>query len=81
VCWIVHIGAPWHYLPNDFPRWEAVSQQTQCWLRAGSFAAIVHDLRELLRVAQGRDAQSSAVIFDARTLQSTPERGSRAGCS
>src|SRR5438105_6706883 len=55
--WIVRAGAPWRYLPNDFPRWETVYQQTQRWLKAGSFEAIVHDLRELLRVAQGREAQ------------------------
>jgi transposase len=77
--WIVRAGAPWRYLPNDFPRWEAVYQQTQRWLKAGSFEAIVHDLRELLRLAQGRNAQPSAVVLDARTLQSTPESGSRAG--
>ncbi len=79
VRWIVRTGAPWRYWPNDFPRWEAVYQQTQRWLKAGAFDAIVHDLRALLRVAQGRAAQPSAVIFDGRTLQSTPESGARAG--
>jgi transposase len=33
----------------------------------------------LLRVAAGRDPEPSAAILDARTLQSTPESGSRAG--
>ena len=37
------------------------------------------DLRALLRVAQGRNAQPRAVIIDSRTLQSTPESGERAG--
>lgn len=77
--WLVRAGAPWRLLPNDFPRWEAVYQQTQRWIKAGSFEAIVHDLRQTLRMAQGRDAQPTAVIFDARTLQSTPESGGRAG--
>jgi len=77
--WIVRTGAPWRYLPNDFPRWEAVYPETQRWLRAGSFEAILHDLRELLRMAQERNAQPSAMILDARTLQSTPESGSRSG--
>jgi transposase len=77
--WLVRAGAPWRLLPNDFPRWEAVYQQTQRWIAAGSFEAIVHDLRALLRVAQGRTAQPSAAIFDGRTLQSTPESGARAG--
>lgn len=73
-----HRGA-WRYLPNDLPPWAAVYQQTQRWIAAGSFEAIVHDLRALLRVAQGRNAQPSAAIFDGRTLQSTPESGARAG--
>lgn len=32
----------------------------------------------MLRVAAGRNQQPSAVIFDSRTLQSTPESGGRA---
>src|SRR6266581_6263309 len=71
--WLVRAGAPWRLLPHEFPPWAAVYQQTQRWLAAGSFEAIVHDLRALLRVAQGRNAQPSAAIFDGRTLQSTPE--------
>jgi transposase len=77
--WIVRAGAPWRYLPHEFPPWHTVYDQTQRWLKAGAFEAIVHDLRELLRLAQGRNAQPSAVVLDARTLQSTPESGSRAG--
>jgi transposase len=77
--WIVRAGAPWRLLPHEFPPWHTVYDQTQRWLAAGSFEAIVHDLRALLRLAEGRDAQPSAVIFDARTLQSTPESGGRAG--
>jgi transposase len=77
--WIVRAGAPWRFLPHELPPWHTVYDQTQRWLKAGSFEAIVHDLRELLRVAQDRTAQPSAVILDARTLQSTPESGARAG--
>ena len=77
--WIVWAGAPWRLLPHEFPPWHTVYDQTQRWLKAGSFEAIVHDLRALLRVTQGRNAQPSAVVLDARTLQSTPESGSRAG--
>jgi len=77
--WIVRTGSPWRYMPGDLPPWEAVYQQTQRWLAAGVFQAMVHDLRQLLRMAEGRDPEPSAAIFDGRTLQSTPESGSRAG--
>src|SRR5499425_1945073 len=77
--WLVRAGAAWRLMPHDLPPWYTVYQQSQRWLKAGVFEAIVHDLREVLRVAQGRHAQPSAAIFDSRTGQSTPESGTRAG--
>lgn len=77
--WLARTGAEWRLLPHDFPRWEAVYQQTRRWLAAGVFEAMVHDVRLLLRVAAGRSGQPSAAILDSRTLQSTPESGARAG--
>ncbi|MFD2404747.1 IS5 family transposase [Azorhizophilus paspali] len=77
--WMARAGAPWRLIPNDFPPWEAVYQQTQRWLQAGCFEAMVNDLRSVLRVAQGKQGQPSAVILDGRTLQSTCESGPRAG--
>jgi len=62
-----------------YPPREAVYQQTQRWLKAGVFEALVGDLRVVRRVAQGRDGQPSAAILDSRTLQSSPESGARAG--
>jgi transposase len=79
--WLVRSGAPWRYLPGDFPAWHTVYQQTQRWIKAQVFAAIVHDLRALLRQTQGKKAQPSAAILDSRTLHSTPESGHRAGCN
>jgi transposase len=77
--WLVRAGCPWRMLPNDLPPWPAVQQQTQRWLRAGSFEAMAHDLRLLLRLGAQRDGTPSAVILDSRTVQSTPESGARAG--
>ncbi len=77
--WLVRTGASWRLMPHDLPPWAAVYQQTQRWLKAGSFEAIVHDLRTMLRWSEGRNAEPSAAIMDSRTLQSTPESGTRAG--
>src|SRR4051794_12562328 len=77
--WIVRTGAQWRWMPHDLPPRHTVSQQTQRWLGAGVFEDIVHDLRAVLRLAEGRAEAPSAAIFDARTLQSSPESGARAG--
>lgn len=77
--WLARAGAQWRMLPNDLPPWYTVYQQTQRWLKAGVFEALVHDLRSLLREIEGRAPEPSAAIFDARTLQSSPESGARAG--
>ena len=76
---IVRTGMQWRFMPNDLPPWPAVYQQTRRWLAAGVFEAIVHDLRELLRLVQGRAPAPTAAILDSRTLQSSPESGTRAG--
>lgn len=66
-------------MPHDLPPWHVVYQQTQRWVQAGVFEAIVNDLRAILRMAQGRNAEPTAAILDSRTLQSTPESGGRGG--
>ena len=77
--WLVRTGGQWRMLPNDFPPWPAVYQQAQRWVAAGVFESMAHDLRVLLRLAEGKEAQPSAVIVDGRTMQSIPESGGRAG--
>jgi len=77
--WLVRAGCSWRLMPNDLPPWPAVQQQTQRWVRAGCFENMAHDLRLLLRLAAQRNEAPSAAILDSRTLQSTPERGARAG--
>ena len=76
--YVIKGGVTWRLVPNDLPPWEIVYQQTQRWLRAGVFEAMVHDLRLLLRAFTDRKGQPTAVILDSRTLRSTPESGARA---
>jgi transposase len=77
--WMVRAGAAWRMLPHDLPPWPTVDQQRQRWLKAGVFDAIVQDRRAVLRVAQGRQPDPSAALFDRRTRPSTPDSGTRAG--
>jgi transposase len=77
--WIVRAGSSWRMMPHDLPPWDVVYQQTQRWLKAGVFQALVHDLRAVLRIAEGRQEMPTAAIIDSRTMQSTPESGGRSG--
>jgi transposase len=79
VRWLARTGAQWRLLPHDLPPWPAVYQQTQRWLKAGAFEAVVHDLRRIRREAEGRAPEPTAVVMDGRTVQSTPESGAGAG--
>jgi len=77
--WIVRSGSSWRLMPHDLPPWYVIYQQAQRWIKAKVFESLVHDLRAVLRIAEGRKEQPTAAIFDSRTLQSTVESGSRAG--
>jgi len=61
-------GSPWRSMPHEFLPWQAVYQQTQRRIAAGYFETLVRDLRTLLRLAAGREADPSAVIIDSRML-------------
>lgn len=77
--YLVKTGCTWRFLPNDFPPWTAVYQQSRRWVAARVFEEVAHDLRIMRRLAEDRKEQPTAVILDGRTLQSTPESGGRAG--
>jgi transposase len=66
--WIVRTGAQRRTLPTNFPPRAAAgalwAQQTQPWIAAGESEGIVHDLCMLLRWADGRADQPTAVILD-----------------
>jgi transposase len=79
VRYVVRTGCQWRMLPHDLPDWTVAYQQARRWFQAGVFEEVAHDLRMILRLVEGREAQPSATILDGRTLQSTPESGRRAG--
>lgn len=77
--YVVRTGCTWRYLPHDLPPWATCYQQWARWRDVRVFEALTDDLRQVLRLNEARPAEPSTVIFDSRTLQSTPESGARAG--
>ncbi|PRX21779.1 transposase [Paraburkholderia sp. BL18I3N2] len=74
--WMARAGAPWRMLPNDFPPWELVYQQTQRWLQAGCFESMVSDLRSLIRLALAV-GDSPVRSFSMGARYSRPARAAR----
>ena len=77
--YLARSGCPGRFLPNDFPPFYVVCQPMKREERAQVLEARVQDLRECLRLAVERKPPPGAVMLAARTLQSTPESGARAG--
>lgn len=38
--YVIRYGIAWRAMPNDFPAWSAVYQQSQRWLAAGCFETL-----------------------------------------
>src|SRR5437588_10686325 len=66
-------------LPHDLPPWHVVYDQMRRWLKAEVFENLANYLRAVLRLAEGRKEEPTAIILDSRTIQSSPESGARAG--
>src|SRR5216683_3555432 len=69
VAYVVKNGIEWRALPVDFPPWEAVYAFWERWNRRGLPLALVHRLRERLRVCQGRNQQPTACIVDSQIVK------------
>ena len=79
VRYVARSGCAWRLIKGDLPPRAAVYQQFRRWLEAGVFEALVADVQSIVREWAGRKGQPTAVCLDSRTLQWTPESGSRAG--
>jgi transposase len=69
--WMARAGASWRMPSINFPPWELVYQQTQRWLNASCFEAMVSDLRSVIQVAQERPGQPSAAELARQVQQAT----------
>lgn len=64
-------GAPWRYLPHDFPPWATVDGYFGAWQKDEVFEQLNGLLRRLAREAEGGDAEPSACVIAAQSVKTS----------
>jgi transposase len=62
-------GCSWRQLPVDFPPWQTVYGWFQRWKARGVTERILEELREQIRLAEGRNAEPSAGVIDSQSVK------------
>ncbi len=69
ILYIDRSGCSWRQLPADFPPWETVYGWFQRWKARGVTDQILQELREQIRLAEGREAEPSAGVIDSQSVR------------
>lgn len=59
----------------DFPPWQTVYGWVQQWKACGVTERVFGELREQVRLAQGRDAEPSAGLIDSQSVRAADTVG------
>jgi transposase len=69
IFYVAATGCQWRALPACYPHWNTVHRYHLRWSRDGTWERICDRLRSLVREAEGRDAEASAGVIDARSVR------------
>jgi len=70
-------GVSWRMLPHDFPPWQTVYSQIRRWKLDGVWQRLHDQLRDEVRLADGRPTQPSAAALDSQSVKSADHAGIR----
>jgi transposase len=69
ILYIDRSGCSWRQLPVDFPPWQTVYGWFRQWKARGVTDRMMQELREQIRIAEGRDPQPSAGVIDSQSVK------------
>jgi transposase len=69
ILYVLATGCQWRALPKNYPHWNTVHRYHRTWSEAGVWEAVAAHVVDLVRQAEGRDAEPSAGIVDARSVR------------
>ena len=68
IFYVAATGCQWRALPECYPNWNTVHRYHLAWSRDGTWEAIEQRLAQAVRQREGRAAEPSAGIIDARSV-------------
>jgi transposase len=83
VLYVLKEGCTWRGLPHDFPKWNNVYHYFQIWSAAGPnggaslFDRVLRELTVSRRVICGREAKTSMVIADSKSVKNVDTAGEK----
>jgi transposase len=83
ILYVLKEGCTWRGLPHDFPKWNIVYHYYQIWSAAGKngetslFDRILRELVVSERVICGREAKTTMVIMDSKSVKNTDTAGEK----
>jgi len=69
ILYVDRTGAPWRYLPHEYPPWQTVYYYFARWQKDGVFEQLSGLLRRLIRIAEGRDPEPTACVIDSQSVK------------
>ncbi len=69
ILYVVRSGCSWRQPPVDLPPWQTVYWQVQQREQRQVTERIREELREQVRVAEGRDREPSAGVMDSQSVK------------
>jgi putative transposase len=72
IFYVAATGCQWRHLPDKYPPWSTVHSYHLDWSRNGTWERVCDRLRNMVRLAEGRDPEPSAGVIDARTVRGAP---------
>ncbi|PWU51649.1 IS5 family transposase [Micromonospora sp. S4605] len=70
ILYVLRTGCAWRHVPHDLAPWDVAYRWFRCWSADGTWDRVHDQLRDAVRVAEGRDPQPSAAVLDSQTAHS-----------
>jgi transposase len=69
IFYLVDNGIKWRAMPADFPPWSTVYNYFAAWEKVGITQHLLDDLRDRVRLREGRAAEPTAAIIDSQSVK------------